>query len=306
MMIPRRTFLQTLLGAPLAHSLLHAEPDGFSLRYVLASALYGDMPLETILPEVAALGCVGLDVWCKVHGTQREQISEKGDAWFLETLQKHGVKLEVSTRYPLGPFRLQDEIRWVKKMGGSMVLCGCVGPKNPTGSEARDAIRKFLSEMEPHVAFAAEHGIRIAIENHSNTALSHPDSLRAFAEWNRSEHLGIAFAPHHLGPWPDEIPKLIRELGNRNLPFVYLQEHGEGASRKVAKEIELQQLPGMGGSLDYRPLLGALRAIRYTGLVELFMHPTPRGVPILPTVTEIREVLRKSRSAIDSLLPKIP
>ena len=111
-MLPRRTFLKTLAAAAVVPP-LWAASEPLRLRYVLASALYGEMPLETILPEVAKAGCSTIDIWGKVHGNQREQITEMGDDAFASLLTKHGVKLGVSTRYPLGPFRLQEEMAWL-------------------------------------------------------------------------------------------------------------------------------------------------------------------------------------------------
>lgn len=300
-MFSRRTFLQTLAAATVAPALTHAaEP--FRLRYILSSAMYGEMPLDVILPEVAKTGCEAIDIWCKVHGNQREQIAEMGDDAFAALMKKHAVQLGVSTRYPLGPFGLQDEMAWLKKLGGKVIVTGSKGPKDPEGAEAKVAVQKFLEEMKPHVARAEELGVTIAIENHDKQAIYHPESLRYFAELNQSRHLGIAFAPHHLHRWSDQIPALLRDLGARNLPFMYFQEHSEGIRAKVAKEIEMQQMPGFGGGLDYRPIVKALRDIRFTGYVEIFMHPTPRGIPILPTAPEITAAINKSRAYIERCL----
>jgi sugar phosphate isomerase/epimerase len=219
-------------------------------------------------------------------------------------MKKFGVKLGVSTRYPLGPLKLQEEMAWVKKHGGRMVLCGSTGPRDPEGLAAKEAVKKFLEDMKQHVAKAEELGVTIAIENHVGQAIYHPDSLRYFADFNRSSNLGIAFAPHHLFRWPDEIPKLIRDLGAKQIPFIYFQEHSEGMMKKTSKEIEMQQLPGL-GRLDYRPIVRALRDIGFTGYVEIFMHPTPRGVPILPTAAEITVAINKSREYVEKCILEV-
>jgi sugar phosphate isomerase/epimerase len=305
-MLTRRDFLKTVPAATLASSLIPAAgaADPFRLRYILSSAMYGEMPLEVILPEVAKTGAEAVDIWCRVHGNQREQITEMGDDAFGALLAKNRVSLGVSTRYPLGPFKLQEEMAWVKKFGGRMVLCGSTGPKDPEGAEAKAAVQKFLEEMKPHVSRAEELGVTIAIENHSKQAIYHPDSLRYFAELNPSAHLGIALAPHHLHRWADQIPTLIRELGATQIPFMYFQEHSEGMLAKASKEVELQQLPGFGGALDYKPIVKALRDIQYRGYVEIFMHPVPRGIPILPTAQEITAAINKSRAYVEDCLSK--
>lgn len=304
-MLPRRRFLHSLAVAAAAPVLARAaQREPFRLRYVLSSAMYGEMPLDVILPEVAKTGSEAIDIWCKVHGNQREQIDAMGDDAFAALLAKHRVKLGVSTRYPLGPTGLQAEMRWLKKFGGGIIVTGSKGPREPQGAAAKSAMRDFLELMKPHLAVAEETGVVIAIENHDKQLLYHPDSLRYFAELNRSRHLGVAFAPHHLHAWSDQIPALLRDLGANQIPFMYFQEHSDGIRQKVAKEIEMRQLPGY-GSLDYRPIVKALRDIRFTGYVEIFMHPTPRGIPILPTVAEITGAINRSRAYVEQCLREV-
>jgi len=285
-----------------AASIAAAAP--LKLRYLLASALYGDMKLAQVLPEVGPSGSVGLDIWGKQHATHREELDEIGVDSFEALLQQRGVKLICSTRYPLGPFGLQPEMPILKRLGGELLVCASQGPKNVSGAEAKAAIRDFLEKMKPHADAAAAFGLKIAIENQGNALLASPDSIRYWAELNTHPALGVAFAPHHLNDHIDEMPRLIRDLGAKNLPFIYLQEYGIGSKQTVAKEIELQQLPGF-GTLDYKPILAALRAVGFDGYVEIFMHPTPRGLPMLPTPGEITAVVNRSRNHIEGLLGEV-
>jgi sugar phosphate isomerase/epimerase len=302
----RRKMIQGLGAGILASGLTasgHARGSDFRLRYILSSAMYGEMPLESILPEVSKAGCEAIDIWCKVHGNQREQIQFMGDAAARKMFEEHRVRPAVFTRYPLGPFGLREEMKKVRKsFGAEILVCGSTGPRGPAGKDARSAVRKFLEKMKPHVAVAEETGIKIAVENHSGQLLYHPDAIRYFAEFNTSPNLGIAFAPHHLHKFTNQIPALIRELGDKNIPFMYFQEHSEGMHKKSTKAIEMQQLPGFGGGLDYRPLVKALKDIGYSGYCEIFMHPVPRGIPILPTVREITAAINRSRGYIAECL----
>lgn len=311
-MITRRRVLQSAVltasalgisGCVTATARAADPPTPFRLRHLLASALYGDLPLADILPEVAATGCDALDIWCKVHGTQREQAAAMGDEAFAALLNQQRVALGCSTKYPGGPTKQQAEMAWVKHHGAALIVTGSrgvdKGKPEPSGSEAKSAIRQLLDDLAPHAARAEELGVTLALENHAGQILCHPDSLRYFAEFNRSANLGISFAPHQLHRWVEHIPVLIRDLGAANLPHVYFQEESPARYKPMAKAVELQQLPGFGGGLDYQPLIQALRDVRFTGWVEIFMHPTPRGVPILPTIPEIRTTLAKARSYID-------
>lgn len=275
----------------------------FQFRYLLSSALYGEMTLETILPEIARAGCGSIDIWRLKHGNQREQIAEMGNDAFAALLKRHNAKVSVSSCYPLGPFGLQEEMRWLQQYKGEAIVCGAGrnGKAEPSGQEAKAQVKDFLEKMKPHLAVAVETGVTIALENHSKQLLYHPDSLRYFAEFNRSPNLGIALAPHHFHPFIDELPQMIRDLGSEQIPLMYFQEHSVSIYEKQPKEVEMQQLPGY-GSLDYRPIVAALRDINYGGLVEIFMHPVPRGIPILPTANEITAAVNKSRRYIEQCL----
>ena len=274
----------------------------FQLRYVVSSAMYGEMPLATILPEVSKAGASAIDIWCRSHGNQREQLDELGHDNARILFARHQVTPAVFTRYPLGPFGLKPEMPVAKSFGAQLIVCGSSGPSEPKGNEAKTAVQTFLEKMKPEVAAAEEHGLTLAVENHDRQLLYHPDSLRYFAEFNRSKHLGIALAFHHLHAFADQIPTLIRDLGSMQIPFVYFQEHSVGIRKKVAKAIEMQQLPGFGGGLDYLPIVGALKDIDYKGYCEIFMHPVPRGIPILPTPGEVTAAINKSRAYIETCL----
>jgi len=48
-----------------------------------------------------------------------------------------------------------------------------------------------------------------------------------------------------------------------------------------------------------------MRGIRFAGVVSCFMHPTPRGVPILPTTAEVTAAVNKSRAYVEACLKEI-
>lgn len=280
------------------------ERKPFRLRYVLASSLYGRMTLETILPEVRKTGAEHVDIWPERHANQREQIEAMSHDAFAALLRRHGVKLGILTHYDLGPFRLREEMRVAGKLGGAMIVCGAAGPKGLKGDALKAAVRQFAEKLRPHVDAAEEAGVTLAIENHANSLIESPESLRRFAEAARSKRLGVALAPYHLEQDPAMIARLIADLGEKLVHF-YAWQHGMGCHKKLPKAQELLQLPGR-GTLDFTPILNALRKIRYTGWTEVFMHPVPRGVAILPTAAEVTAEVVRARRYVESLLAKEP
>jgi sugar phosphate isomerase/epimerase len=77
--------------------------------------------------------------------------------------------------------------------------------------------------------------------------------------------------------------------------------YGKGSKEKLPKDDELLQLPDR-GSLDFGPLMRQLAEMQFTGPVEIFMHPVPRGVPILNSIAEITGAIRAARAYLDGLL----
>lgn len=303
---PRREFCKALALAPLAASLkttpMSGKGDDFKLRYIVASSMYGRMKLSDVLPEVRRAGAEYIDIWPEGHANHREQAEEMGYQQFAAMLKQNRIKLGILTRYDLGPFDLKDEMQVAKKLGGSMVICGSQGPGNLKGDALKAAAKKFLEKMKPHIDAAERIGITIGIENHSNSLIQSPDSMRWFAEFTISRHIGIALAPYHLPQEPALIARLIADL-DKCLVHLYAWQYGMGCHRKLPKEQELLQLPGR-GRLDFVPIVSALKKINYRGWTEVFMHPVPRGIPIQQTAALVTAEINRSRLYLEACLKK--
>ena len=301
--IDRRQFLSTTAALAVA-PLVRAE-EKFRLNYILSSCMYGTLPLETIVSEVPKAGAGLLDIWPRVHGNQREQLEKMGHEKFTELLQMHKVKLGCITRYDLGPFGLKDELLVAAKLGAKVLVCGGKGRRGLKGGELKAEVKKFAELMKPHLASAEKAGVTIAIENHGSNLINTPDSLKWLVELAPSKHLGVALAPYHLeggGLDSSGLARLIEALGNRIAMF-YAWQHGMGCMKKLPKEQELLQMPGR-GKLDFAPLVKALRKVRYSGLTSIFMHPVPRGIPILADATACTAEINKARKYLDGCLER--
>ena len=297
----RRAFLGSVsLGAVAAvrGGRAAAEPAAgrWQPRWILASALYGTFPLAEILPEVAKTGAAMIDLWPKPHGTQREEIDTLGEEKVKEMLAAAGVRLGGIACYKVGAFKLADEFALAKRLGGEGAVLVTTAPGNGslTGDPLTAAIKAFLEKLAPSIAAAEATGGVIAIENHSSSLLQTPEGIRRFAELATHDRVGVAFAPHHLPQDAALVATLARELGPK-IKFVYAQQHGKGSKEKLPKEDEMLQLPGR-GPLDFAPLMRELAAMRFAGPVEIFMHPVPRGVPILDSVAAITAEVNRARS----------
>lgn len=299
MNLNRRQFLAACAASAIFHRTASAAESKFQFHYLLGSCMYGYAKLQEIVPEVAKTGATALDIWPKVHGNQREQLETLGEAAFSKLLKQHDVQLGCITQYKLGPFGLQEEMRLAKRLGCPTIVTGGKGPKGLKGAELKAGVGQFVEQMKPHLAVAEETGVTIAIENHGNNLIESPDSLKWLVELCPSKHLGVALAPYHLEQDPKLIAGLIQSLGNRIAVF-YAWQHGMGCMKKLPKEQELLQMPGR-GELDFAPLVQALKSIQYTGWTEIFMHPVPRGIPILDTTAAVTAEINRARDYLEKL-----
>ena len=307
--LSRRQFLGAVAATATAPTLA-ARPK-FRLNYILSSSMYGRLPLKEILPEVTKTGADTIDIWPRVHGNQREQIEEMGHDTFAKMLRRHKtskgpVRMGCITRYDLGPFGLQKEMAFAKKFGTKVMVCGGRGQRGLKGAELKEEVKKFAELMKPHLAAAETANVTIAIENHSSNLINTPDSLKWLAEFAPNKHLGIALAPYHLetlGVDAAGHAALIKALGKRITVF-YAWQHGMGCHKKLPKEQELLQMPGR-GKLDFTPIVGALKAINFNGLTSIFMHPVPRGIPILPNAAQCTTEINRARAYLDKRLASV-
>ena len=272
--------------------------DPFRFRYLVGSSMYGYFDLATILPEVRRTGATAIDIWPKVHGDQREELEELGEDAFAGLLKDHGVTLGCITQYKLGPFGLREEMRLAQRLGCRTIVTGGEGPKGLQGDDLKQAVATFVEKMRPHLELAEETGVRVAIENHASNLIDSPDALKWLIELRPSTHLRVALAPYHLPQDTALLAKLIRDLGDA-IEVFYAWQHGNGAMAAQPREQELLQLPGR-GTLDFGPLIEALRAIDYQGWTEIFMHPFPRGRAIADTATGVTDEILKSAAYLES------
>ena len=301
----RRGFCATAAGAALASqwaqgSLLQNDSNEFQFNFILGSCLYGYQYVGEIFPEVRKTGASAIDIWPKVHGNQREQLSDLGEEKFSRMLKRHNITIGCITQYKLGPFALQNEMRLAQRFGCKTIVTGGKGKTGLKGTELKRGVESFIEKMKPHLAVAEETDVTIAIENHANNLFESPDSLKWLAELRPSEHLAIALAPYHLPQDERLLESLIESLG-KSIAMFYAWQHGMGCHRKLPKEQELLQLPGR-GKLDFGPIISALRKIDYSGWTEIFMHPVPRGVPIRETPAAVTAEINRSRSYLEMLV----
>jgi sugar phosphate isomerase/epimerase len=313
--ISRRKFLRVTSGAAAlagagfsATTTAAAEKkrDAFRFRFVLSTNQYGTLPITDIVPEVHRTGCDALDIWAGRWGNQREQIDALGHEKFAALLQQHRARVGTYTCMDPGFLKSGPHMLAMKKFGGDMIVAGFPtggpGSKDLRGEDLRRGIRASAEKLKPVIARAGELGVKLAIENHLNGLLEPPESLNMLVDAIPDKHVGVAFAPFHLPQDPMLLGRLVGDLGERLL-YYYAWQYGDGSGNLPPPQ-QKKQLPGV-GPLDFKPMLAALKRNKFNGWTSIFMHATPRGSPLHPTVAEVSAQLNGSRAYLEKTMASL-
>jgi sugar phosphate isomerase/epimerase len=152
-----------------------------------------------------------------------------------------------------------------------------VGPGHPSNTVEAN-LRLFREVLPPLLNYAADHGVRIAMETaprgggHGNIAHC-PDLWDRLFDAVPSETLGLSFDPSHLvwlqvGPVPD----VIKRYGSRIF-------HVDGKDTEILRDRLARQgilgndwwryrLPGY-GELHWESIIAALYAVSYVGAIDI-------------------------------------
>ncbi len=227
------------------------------MRLSTSSIHFLHLPVEQACQQIAKLGFEAVDVWSAHAGCPHlDDVADRlGADGLKKVLAKNELKLFAFSVYSGGYKRYAQLLGDV---GGGVAVRGSSSPCKP--SELTTRMRAFLKSLQPEIELAEQHNSYLAIENHGNALLNSLDSLKAFADLNKSSRLGIALAPYHIQVGGASVEQAIAACG-KQLLFFYAWQHAPG----------IQQLPGHGPT-DFTPWLAALADVGYQGYVNPFMH----------------------------------
>jgi sugar phosphate isomerase/epimerase len=269
--IERRSFLRAAAGSTLAisgatfacaHTIAHADDAStpWSMKVACSSIAFASLPIEEAVAKTAGLGFNAIDIWSAHAGCPHldDVLNRLGPNGLKDLLDQHELDLYSFSVYS-GGFERYAEL--LGECGGGVAVRGSSGPV--PAEELTTRMKQFLEGLKPLAELAEENDTYLAIENHGNALLDSVDSLKAFADLNTNERLGIALAPYHIQRLDESVVDAIRACGE-HLFFIYMWQY----------EPATAQLPGI-GSADMKLWLEALAEIKYNYPITPFMHHEP-------------------------------
>lgn len=284
--IGRRSFLKLMGAAAASYAARAASTEGilkppdaapWQMRLSTSSIHFSQLPIEKACETIAGLGFEAIDIWSAHEGCPHldDVASRLGPEGLKELLVKHKLRLYAFSTYQGGYGRYAELLG---KAGGGVAVQGSAGPCKPEELGAR--MRQFIDGLKPLIELADKCNSYLAIENHGQSLLDSPDSLKAFVDANTSPRLGIALAPYHIQVLKASVPEAIRICG-RQLFFFYAWQNQPDA----------KQLPGVGPT-DMTPWIQALAQIHYRGYVNPFMHGHPAAETMTANLATARDYLK--------------
>lgn len=263
----RRDFLRVAAGSAFAFSSATAlsaieepAPKPWPMNVACSSIGFASLSIEKAVETIARLGFDAIDIWSAHAGCPHldDALDRLGPDGLTDLLAKHELDLYSFSVYAGGYARYAELLG---ACGGGVAIQGSSSPVPP--EELTSRMRTFLEGLKPMAELAEANDSYLAIENHGNSLLDSVDSLKAFADLNTNERLGIALAPYHIQRQDESVVDAIRACGE-HLLFIYMWQHEQGTA----------QLPGIGPA-DMKPWLEALAEIEYDHPVTPFMHGEP-------------------------------
>jgi len=165
------------------------------------------------------------------------------------------------------PARRTARLKLLGECGGQVAVLG-VG----RGGTVADAVER----LKPLVEIAEKSGVKVAAQNHGRHVLDSIASLREFVSIAASP----ALAPFHIMRRRESVVEAIKAVGSK-LFYFYAWQNAPG----------MRQLPG-NGTLDFRPVLKALREVGSGGYINVFTHADAEKEEMTRALVESRRYLQ--------------
>ncbi len=245
------------------------------MRIGLTSFVYCNYPLAEAIRRTAAAGYDGIDIWGGRPHAYRRDLSTQDVLALKRVLAENGLEvpsfIPAQFRYPTSLCSPSDVIRRdsvayiedavvTASLLGAPVVSICPG-HSLFGQSREDAWGRLSESVSTICAFAARHGVRIAIEPadryETDLMATTADALRMVRELGL-ENLGVVLDNGHAHVVGEDAAAAIGALGDR-LFHVHVDDNNAQRDQHL--------VPGE-GSFPFQPFVAALQQAGYDGFLS--------------------------------------
>ncbi|GBC99945.1 hypothetical protein HRbin17_02478 [bacterium HR17] len=234
-----------------------------------SSLLFAGHDRATTLRALRDVGMSSVDLWSIPNWVEHVRLDSDDPHGVADEVRQAGLSVCALSLYTNDPQRLRKGVEFAAQLGAQMVV-------NSAQGRTWDELAEFLC---PALDAAAQTGVKVAVENHTDTLLDSSDRAVEFCRRFPADLVGIAFAPPHavvVGERPNE---WVHRFAERIL-LLYLWDvapHNRGLAwwRRRWHEFPAEQFPG-NGIADFRALSDAVRVSGCNAEKVICLHGTER------------------------------
>jgi sugar phosphate isomerase/epimerase len=240
-------------------------------------------PLEILIPWAAAHNIMALEI--DVSPGSHLDASSLSDAQILNLkrlLDRHGMRISSLASYgkltgasddvlKQDRSALEDAIRLAPRLDVG-VVCTLAGMPVPGKSKEKTILEDVPGAFRPVLDLAANHGVKLALENWYATNIQHLEHWRMIFEVLPDAHFGLNFDPSHLDWQGIDVLAAVQEFRTR-----IFHVHAKDVSVNEAKRLRVGYdgegwwryvLPGF-GRIRWGEFIAGLRLHGYNDVLSI-------------------------------------
>jgi sugar phosphate isomerase/epimerase len=233
------------------------------MEICLSTLIWHDHPFEVAVREIVDLGVnkIELGYWHSPSESDSKKCDPKkyGDVNAVRTLlNKFNLEAPLATLY--GDDRL-DRLEFAAEVGCSLCIINGMG----------NNIDEIVRNLKPLLKRAEELKVKIAYENHVDSAVEGLNDMEKLSSKIESDSFGFIVAPHHLGALNKSTCECIRKLNERVFScYLWDVRPGYDFRSNQGGDPDIPPWPFAGeGKQDFYKIVSALRKIGFNGYLDL-------------------------------------
>lgn len=265
------------------------------MKISTVTSVFVNYLLEDAVPQIAAAGCTGIDVWSGRPHMYRQDYSTTQLRDLKRQLDDHHLKvvsvLPAFFRYPhslSSPNEIvrQDSLTYMRYCLDNAVTLGAeilliVPGRTLYKQSLEDALARLTDSIDVVSRWAADYPIKVGIEPANASAtdlvLTSVDALNIIDQLQYPQ-LGVVMDTGHLNLTGEPLDDVLNGLGEKLLQFHINDNDGKHQQNAI---------PG-NGTFDFQGFIELLRKHHYDGYLslELGFDYTREPIPALQTSTQ--------------------
>jgi sugar phosphate isomerase/epimerase len=235
------------------------------MKLTASSLIYIKYSRRETFASLQRLGIPYVDLWDHEGFGSHVSVMQDDSAAVRDDLAEFGLKPAAISLFSTDPVRLAAGFSCAAKIGAESVVVGFSG-NNPG---------EFATFLRPLAEQAADHGVKLMVENHVDTPVDSIDKMKLLVE--KAPGVVFCFAPPHSVHMGEHLLQNLTTLGDRMAMFCLWDcpwlSTGLTWFRNNWNRYPEEQVPGCGKLTPLYPaIMDTLRAMHFPGSANFLWH----------------------------------